>query len=1179
MDYTKGRNLLQKSSTFVLADWVGTRRTVPETGIVRVTPTTGSAYGKFKVDYLTYGTYKNRPLTFSCDVRTVETGTYAGANADANLYIGIQKSTRLANYFDSGTDKYQYQALTNVTSEWQRFSFTIDSLDVEHLTKGLATYEPEDTDILSVEVYRAAKREPAEFRNIKLEIGTEATPYRPAPEDSIPDFDYWILARNSITVSIQRDIDCAWRLYRIASSTSTPSAPTQNEAKTIIDSGTLPTGWSKVEPSYDGTSTNSLYTVDITGYTDGTVNVSDVSKSSSYEAAKEAYNKSLAVESDLNASRAWYAVCETAAGTVDKVATVSPATTEFSLHEGSSVFVKFTATNSGAVASLTLNVNGSGAKPIKYIYNGELSNIPAVGYLKTNQTYQFYYDGTNWVVQMIYNTNTNYVDRCQYGLALAASAAISAARIAVLGTNGKLHILDSSPFDMMCPPLYVATAYSASNVNSGTLRASNYRYWGAAFNLTSTHAIEGAAAGKTVYIVGTMSEDIFTPNTTVLTCIEPVTEDNLYYMRLGKMSTEANGVLEMDHPIYVFYDGQFLTIEEAEAGKAKKVATNYLASDDTGIMIADLEDGEQTPSTATGRNVKIDDETVDIRDGQRVLARYGENTLIGDPTDYHVGIGTANYAEVDLSNLSWSTRYTGSINKTLSTSLPTAYEGYEEKIRIICENYSLKGFVGGVGSLSTPDTHDVGFYGYKNSSNPRSATIYLVVPVNHSPSGKMIYNTADPDATPSIKLYSEGQKVLAKFGQSVSIGDASGQHIEIDEAGFETKLNETDALIFIGVINDPENDDYAEILERTQVREISIVGENEDEEFVGLYLNTPCVQLLDIKYGNTSILNLATMYDDRTVKFTSSASTYLYEYVTVTYYTDSLVPCFRFGENNTCKSKYAVVFGTRNEVYASYALATGYGCKIYGPYSVAEGYESSAIGMASHAEGFRSNALGYYAHAEGYSNDANGGASHAEGNNTEANGVYSHAEGNNTAANGQCSHAAGEGTIARGSHQTAIGKYNVEDLLDRYALIVGNGSGTGNRSNALAIKWDGTPISPAISYSPNDTFSVTQLNVSGVMAVTNTTVILELETDKYMDQVSTVTVTSLVGALRGVNGYIDGSRYDTNWITSAYTVTATKKSRKHVEIRITKPNSTTFTNATTDTPLSLYATMTLTFTT
>ena len=48
-------------------------------------------------------------------------------------------------------------------------------------------------------------------------------------------------------------------------------------------------------------------------------------------------------------------------------------------------------------SSLQLNVNGTGAKYIKYIYNGAYTNIVA-GYLKASQMYQFRYDGTYWVV-------------------------------------------------------------------------------------------------------------------------------------------------------------------------------------------------------------------------------------------------------------------------------------------------------------------------------------------------------------------------------------------------------------------------------------------------------------------------------------------------------------------------------------------------------------------------------------------------------------------------------------------------------------------------------------------------------------------------------------------------------------------------------------------------------------
>ena len=279
----------------------------------------------------------------------------------------------------------------------------------------------------------------------------------------------------------------------------------------------------------------------------------------------------------------WYATCSDAGAT--KSATITPVTTNFVLNAGTTVNVKFTNTNTGAIGSLTLNINNTGAKNIKYIYNGSITNIPSAEYLKANQTYQFYYDGTYWVVQMMYNSNS--VDRTQYGIALAASEAIASVKIAVCGTNGKLHILNTSAFDITCPPLYVGTAYTADDVTKSTTRVSNYRYWGTAFNYTNTHSIAGAVAGKPIYIVGTLNGNIFTPNSTVLTCTEPTTENGLYYMRLGTMSTTTNGVLEMDHPIYIFYNGSFITIEGAEAEKAQNLATAVYGTCSTGATTVD----------------------------------------------------------------------------------------------------------------------------------------------------------------------------------------------------------------------------------------------------------------------------------------------------------------------------------------------------------------------------------------------------------------------------------------------------------------------------------------------------------------------------------------------------------------------------------------------------------------
>lgn len=90
-----------------------------------------------------------------------------------------------------------------------------------------------------------------------------------------------------ITLSHLVDIVSTTRYYKLQSSTAAaPSKPTANP----------PSGWSKTEPTYTAGSTNTLYFVDCTVFSNATFAYSDVSKSSSYEAAKEAYNKAQAVE-------------------------------------------------------------------------------------------------------------------------------------------------------------------------------------------------------------------------------------------------------------------------------------------------------------------------------------------------------------------------------------------------------------------------------------------------------------------------------------------------------------------------------------------------------------------------------------------------------------------------------------------------------------------------------------------------------------------------------------------------------------------------------------------------------------------------------------------------------------------------------------------------------------------
>lgn len=106
-----------------------------------------------------------------------------------------------------------------------------------------------------------------------------------------------------------------------------------------------------------------------------------------------------------NTGGLFYGTCSTVAGTVAKVVECADFTSD-NLKAGAIIIVTFTATNSGRVDSLTMNVNSTGAKPIKYINNGTLGNLTSAGYLKANTEYPFYYDGANWVAW--FNQNTTY---------------------------------------------------------------------------------------------------------------------------------------------------------------------------------------------------------------------------------------------------------------------------------------------------------------------------------------------------------------------------------------------------------------------------------------------------------------------------------------------------------------------------------------------------------------------------------------------------------------------------------------------------------------------------------------------------------------------------------------------------------------------------------------------------
>lgn len=184
-----------------------------------------------------------------------------------------------------------------------------------------------------------------------------------------------------------------------------------------------------------------------------------------------------------------------------------------------------------------------------------------------------------------------------------------------------------------------------------------------------------------------------------------------------------------------------------------------------------------------------------------------------------------------------------------------------------------------------------------------------------------------------------------------------------------------------------------------------------------------------------------------------------------------------------------VEYATTSDRTKAYTLGTRALDSYVGAMSFAEGINVTASGQGSHAEGSYTQSTNEKSHAEGISTVASGAGAHSEGTTTVASGGYSHAQNNHT--------------IAAKLSQTALGTYNVEDTATTtthpdglaahgaYALIVGNGTSDSARSNAFAVRWDGTmeaakPLPVASGGTGSDSFgTVLTDDVSTSVSVPN----------------------------------------------------------------------------------------------
>lgn len=186
------------------------------------------------------------------------------------------------------------------------------------------------------------------------------------------------------------------------------------------------------------------------------------------------------VSFDGTANLLRFGTCSTSAATAAKTVSIS----SFSLITGARVTVKFS--NSNTAANPTLNVNGTGAKSIRYN-----STSPSSGAIKANHTYDFVYDGTYWQVIGDFDTDSNTT----YGLASNTS-------------NGLMSSTQYQNLNILTSNAITGLTYSGGKLNyetvnsSGSLTLSGVA---SANQLTTARTIWGQSFNGTGNVSGNMS--------------------------------------------------------------------------------------------------------------------------------------------------------------------------------------------------------------------------------------------------------------------------------------------------------------------------------------------------------------------------------------------------------------------------------------------------------------------------------------------------------------------------------------------------------------------------------------------------------------------------------------------------------------------------------------------------
>ena len=291
----------------------------------------------------------------------------------------------------------------------------------------------------------------------------------------------------------------------------------------------------------------------------------------------------------IDRATATYGTSSTAAGTGEKAVSCS----NFVLFNGARIQVTFT--NANTASAPTLNVNSTGAKAI-YI-NKTVTSSSNLLLWTAGSKMEFVYDGTGWIAQ---NVPYALYGTCSTGASTAAKTATCNEAVICKGTTISI-------------------------------------------NMTNTNT----AANATLNVGSTVAKDIYA-NGTKLTVN-------------SRFNWRANTVQK-----FVF-DGQVWRMDD---DSVKALATAYITEiDEDGIMVHPEDDSNSgwaisdaiqlfkngisyiklwiennIPKIRIGKedqgHIILDNDSVDVRNGDDILASFGETSIIGDQNQWHQTIAS-----------------------------------------------------------------------------------------------------------------------------------------------------------------------------------------------------------------------------------------------------------------------------------------------------------------------------------------------------------------------------------------------------------------------------------------------------------------------------------------------------------------------------------------------------------